>query len=68
MTEAVNFWQQLRSPRPPLLLQVSVQREHLGPLASSAHRLVRFSPQGPPSGRQGEPQLELQTLDLRDYG
>ena len=68
VTEAVNFWQQLRSPRPPLLLQVSVQREHLGPLASSAHRLVRFAPQGPPGGRQGEPQLELQTLDLRDYG
>ncbi|XP_061017188.1 left-right determination factor 2-like isoform X1 [Dama dama] len=68
VTEAVNFWQQLRSPRPPLLLQVSVQREHLGPLASSAHRLVRFAPQGPSGGQQGEPQLELQTLDLRDYG
>ena len=40
VTEAVNFWQQLRSPRQPLLLQVLVQREHLGPLASSAHRLV----------------------------
>ncbi|XDB58440.1 PREDICTED: left-right determination factor 2 isoform X2 [Capra hircus] len=68
VTEAVNFWQQLRSPRQPLLLQVLVQREHLGPLASSAHRLVRFAPQGPSSGRQGEPQLELHTLDLRDYG
>ena len=68
VTEAVNFWQQLRSPRPPLLLRVSVQREHLGPLASSGHRLVRFAPQGPSGGRQGEPQLELHTLDLRDYG
>ncbi|XP_068842451.1 left-right determination factor 2-like isoform X2 [Capricornis sumatraensis] len=68
VTEAVNFWQQLRSPRQPLLLQVLVQREHLGPLASSAHRLVRFAPQGPSRGRQGEPQLELHTLDLRDYG
>ncbi|XP_055275763.1 left-right determination factor 2-like [Moschus berezovskii] len=68
VTEAVNFWQQLRGPRQPLLLQVLVQREHLGPLASSAHRLVRFAPQGPSGGRQGEPQLELHTLDLRDYG
>ena len=68
VTEAVNFWQQLRSPRQPLLLQVLVQREHLGPLASSAHRLVRFAPQGLSSGRQREPQLELHTLDLRDYG
>uniref|UniRef100_A0A8C3W688 TGF-beta family profile domain-containing protein n=1 Tax=Catagonus wagneri TaxID=51154 RepID=A0A8C3W688_9CETA len=34
VTEAVNFWQQLRRPRQPLLLQVSVQREHLGPRGS----------------------------------
>ncbi|XP_057585656.1 left-right determination factor 2-like [Hippopotamus amphibius kiboko] len=68
VTEAVNFWQQLRRPRQPLLLQVSVQREHLGPLASSAHRLVRFASQGPLGAGQGEPQLELHTLDLRDYG
>ncbi|XP_030793095.1 left-right determination factor 2 isoform X2 [Rhinopithecus roxellana] len=67
VTEAVNFWQQLSQPRPPLLLQVSVQREHLGPLASGAHRLVRFASQGAPAGL-GEPQLELHTLDLRDYG
>uniref|UniRef100_A0A2K5X460 Left-right determination factor 2 n=1 Tax=Macaca fascicularis TaxID=9541 RepID=A0A2K5X460_MACFA len=67
VTEAVNFWQQLSRPRPPLLLQVSVQREHLGPLASSAHKLVRFASQGAPAGL-GEPQLELHTLDLRDYG
>ncbi|XP_057585312.1 left-right determination factor 2-like isoform X2 [Hippopotamus amphibius kiboko] len=68
VTEAVNFWQQLCRPRQPLLLQVSVQREHLGPLASSAHRLVRFASQGPLGTGQGEPQLELHTLDLRDYG
>uniref|UniRef100_A0A2I3MST7 Left-right determination factor 2 n=1 Tax=Papio anubis TaxID=9555 RepID=A0A2I3MST7_PAPAN len=67
VTEAVNFWQQLSRPRPPLLLQVSVQREHLGPLASGAHKLVRFASQGAPAGL-GEPQLELHTLDLRDYG
>ncbi|XP_023059403.1 left-right determination factor 2 isoform X2 [Piliocolobus tephrosceles] len=67
VTEAVNFWQQLSQPRPPLLLQVSVQREHLGPLASGAHKLVRFASQGAPAGL-GEPQLELHTLDLRDYG
>nr|XP_054104046.1 left-right determination factor 1 isoform X1 [Callithrix jacchus] len=67
VTEAVNFWQQLSRPRQPLLLQVSVQREHLGPGASEAHRLVRFASQGTPEGR-GEPQLELHTLDLRDYG
>ncbi|XP_030743658.1 left-right determination factor 2-like isoform X2 [Echinops telfairi] len=42
VTEAVSLWQQLSRPRQPLLLQVSVQREHLGPLASEAHRLVRF--------------------------
>uniref|UniRef100_G1TYB9 TGF-beta family profile domain-containing protein n=1 Tax=Oryctolagus cuniculus TaxID=9986 RepID=G1TYB9_RABIT len=36
VTEAVTFWQQ------PLLLLVSVHREHLGPGASSAHRLVCF--------------------------
>lgn len=68
VTEAVNFWQQLSRPRQPLLLQVSVQREHLGPLASSAHRLVRFASQGPSGAGQGEPQLELHTLDLRDFG
>lgn len=68
VTEAVNFWQQLSRPRQPLLLQVSVQREHLGPLASSAHELVHFAAQGPAGARRGEPQLELHTLDLRDYG
>ncbi|XP_067585697.1 left-right determination factor 2-like isoform X2 [Pseudorca crassidens] len=68
VTDAVNFWQQLRRPRQPLLLQVSVQREHLGPLASSAHTLVRFASQGPSGAGQREPQLELHTLDLRDYG
>nr|XP_054357998.1 left-right determination factor 1-like isoform X2 [Pongo pygmaeus] len=67
VTEAVNFWQQLSRPRQPLLLQVSVQREHLGPLASGAHKLVRFASQGAPAGL-GEPQLELHTLDLGDYG
>nr|XP_010972202.1 left-right determination factor 2-like [Camelus bactrianus] len=68
VTEAVNFWRQLHRPRQPLLLQVSVQRGHLGPLASSAHRLLRFTSQGPAGAGQGEPQLELHTLDLRDYG
>ncbi|KAL4682245.1 hypothetical protein H8959_001800 [Pygathrix nigripes] len=67
VTEAVNFWQQLSRPRQPLLLQVSVQREHPGPLASGAHKLVRFASQGAPAGL-GEPQLELHTLDLGDYG
>ncbi|KFO19697.1 Left-right determination factor 1 [Fukomys damarensis] len=30
VTEAVNFWRQLRQPRQPLLLQVSVQKEAQG--------------------------------------
>lgn len=68
VTEAVNFWQQLSRPQEPLLLQVSVQREPLGPLASSAHRLVRFASPGLSDTRQSEPQLELHTLDLRDFG
>ncbi|MBZ3886371.1 Left-right determination factor 2 [Sciurus carolinensis] len=68
VTEAVNFWQQLRRPRQPLLLQVSVQREHLGPGASSAHTLVRFSAHGALGAEQTQPQLELHTLDLKDYG
>ncbi|KAM8812789.1 left-right determination factor 2-like [Rhynchonycteris naso] len=68
VTEAVNFWQQLSRPREPLLLQVSVQREHLGPLASSAHKLVRFASQGLSDTPHSEPQLELHTLDLRDFG
>ncbi|XP_062066749.1 left-right determination factor 2-like [Lepus europaeus] len=51
-----------------LLLLVSVHREHLVPGASSAHKLVRFAPQGEPGGVQDEPQLELHTLDLKDYG
>ncbi|XP_049633511.1 left-right determination factor 1-like [Suncus etruscus] len=69
VTEAVNFWQQLSGPRPPLLLQVSVQREHLGPpQASGAHRLVRFAAQGQGAPGRPEPQLELHTLDLKDYG
>ncbi|XP_062938949.1 left-right determination factor 2 isoform X2 [Cynocephalus volans] len=68
VTEAVNFWQQLSRPRQPLLLQVSVQREQLGPRASGAHRLVRFAAQGAPGAGHGEPQLELHTLDLTHYG
>ncbi|XP_066109601.1 left-right determination factor 2-like isoform X1 [Saccopteryx bilineata] len=68
VTEAVNFWQQLSRPREPLLLRVSVQKEHLGPLASSVHKLIRFASQGPSDTRHGEPQLELHTLDLRDFG
>ncbi|XP_072589770.1 left-right determination factor 1 isoform X2 [Vulpes vulpes] len=68
VTEAVTFWQQLSRPRQPLLLQVSVQREHLGPPASGAHRLVRFASQGPTGAGQGEPRLELHTLDLGTYG
>ncbi|XP_036133545.1 left-right determination factor 2-like isoform X2 [Molossus molossus] len=68
VTEAVNFWQQLSRPQEPLLLQVSVQREHLGPLASSAHKLVRLASQEPLGNGQGEPQLELHTLNLRDFG
>lgn len=69
VTEAVNFWQQLSRPRQPLLLQVSVQREHLGAGTWSAHKLVRFAAQGTLDGKgQGEPQLELHTLDLKDYG
>ncbi|KAM4813703.1 left-right determination factor 2-like isoform 3-T3 [Urocitellus parryii] len=68
VTEAVNFWQQLSRPRQPLLLQVSVQREHLGPGASGAPQLVRFAAQGALGAEQSEPQLELHTLDLKDYG
>uniref|UniRef100_UPI0016593AFF left-right determination factor 1-like n=1 Tax=Halichoerus grypus TaxID=9711 RepID=UPI0016593AFF len=67
VTEAVTFWQQLSRPRQPLLLQVTVQTEHLGPPAAGAHRLVRFASQGPASAGQGEPQLELHTLDLGAY-
>ncbi|XP_053460033.1 left-right determination factor 2 [Nycticebus coucang] len=68
VTEAVNFWQQLSRPRQPLLLQVSVQREPLGPQASGTHRLVSFAGQGALGAGHGEPQLELHTLDLKDYG
>lgn len=69
VTEAVNFWQQLSRPRQPLLLQVSVQKEHLGLGTWSAHKLVRFAEQGTPGNEgRGEPQLELHTLDLKDYG
>ncbi|XP_026261563.1 left-right determination factor 2-like isoform X2 [Urocitellus parryii] len=68
VTEAVNFWQQLRRPRQPLMLKVSVLREHLGPGASDAHKLVRFSGQGAQGAEKREPQLELHTLDLKDYG
>nr|XP_054364460.1 left-right determination factor 1-like [Mirounga angustirostris] len=60
--------QQLSRPRQPLLLQVTVQTEHLGPRAAGAHKLVRFAFQGPAGARQGEPQLELHTLDLGAYG
>ncbi|XP_027967778.1 left-right determination factor 2-like isoform X2 [Eumetopias jubatus] len=68
VTEAVTFWQQLSRPRQPLLLQVTVQTEHLGPPAAGAHKLVRFTSQGPVGAGQGEPQLELHTLDLGAYG
>ncbi|XP_058131345.1 left-right determination factor 2-like [Dasypus novemcinctus] len=67
VTEAVAFWQQLGRPRQPLLLRVSVQRERPGPPAPGAPQLVRFAPQAP-SGGPREPQLELHTLDLKDYG
>uniref|UniRef100_A0A667I7S1 Left-right determination factor 1 n=1 Tax=Lynx canadensis TaxID=61383 RepID=A0A667I7S1_LYNCA len=65
VTEAVNFWRQLGRSGQPLLLQVSVQRAHLGPRASGAHTLLRFASQ---PGGHGEPQLELHTLDLGAYG
>ncbi|XP_006871221.1 PREDICTED: left-right determination factor 2 [Chrysochloris asiatica] len=68
VTEAVSLWQQLSRPRQPLLLQVSVQKEHLGPLASDAHKLVRFTSQALEGSGQREPQLELHTLDLKAYG
>ncbi|KAM6219530.1 left-right determination factor 2-like [Rhynchocyon petersi] len=68
VTEAVSLWQQLSQPRQPLLLQVSVQREHPGPLASDAHRLVRFASQAAEGTGPREPQLELHTLDLKAYG
>nr|XP_003411078.1 left-right determination factor 2-like isoform X1 [Loxodonta africana] len=68
VTEAVSLWQQLSRPRQPLVLQVSVQREHLGPLASDAHKLVRFASQVAGDAGQREPQLELHTLDLKAYG
>ncbi|KAM6166806.1 left-right determination factor 2-like [Erethizon dorsatum] len=67
VTEAVNFWQQLRRPRQPLLLQVSVQKELPGAGPAGAHRLVRFAAQGARAAR-AEPRLELHTLDLQDYG
>nr|XP_025859054.1 left-right determination factor 1-like [Vulpes vulpes] len=38
------------------------------PPASGAHRLVRFASQGPTGAGQGEPRLELHTLDLGTYG
>lgn len=63
VTEAVNFWQQLREPRQPLLLQVSVHREHLGAGASSAHRLVRFAWQGEAGGMSSEPQVKQDHLE-----
>ncbi|XP_039091814.1 left-right determination factor 1-like isoform X2 [Hyaena hyaena] len=68
VTEAVNFWRQLSRPGQPLLLQVSVQREHLGPRAPGAHKLVRFASQGREGTGQAEPQLELHSLDLGAYG
>ena len=68
VTEAVNFWRQLGRSGQPLLLQVSVQRAHLGPRASGAHTLLRFASQGQEGTGQGEPQLELHTLDLGAYG
>ncbi|XP_077636045.1 left-right determination factor 1-like [Crocuta crocuta] len=66
--KAVNFWRQLSRPGQPLLLQVSVQREHLGPRAPGAHKLVRFASQGREGTGQAEPQLELHSLDLGAYG
>ncbi|XP_042780901.1 left-right determination factor 1 isoform X2 [Panthera leo] len=68
VTEAVNFWRQLGRSGQPLLLQVSVQRAHLGPRASGAHTLLRFASQGQEGTGQGEPRLELHTLDLGAYG
>ncbi|XP_042636361.1 left-right determination factor 2-like, partial [Orycteropus afer afer] len=38
------------------------------PLASDAHKLVRFASQVEGGAGQHEPQLELHTLDLRAYG
>nr|AER93378.1 Lefty1 isoform B [Homo sapiens] len=47
VTEAVNFWQQLSRPRQPLLLQVSVQREHLEPPGFLAYECVGTCRQPP---------------------
>nr|XP_025859053.1 left-right determination factor 2 [Vulpes vulpes] len=51
------------------LFQEPVPRAALrSPPASGAHRLVRFASQGPTGAGQGEPRLELHTLDLGTYG
>ncbi|XP_006897828.1 PREDICTED: left-right determination factor 2 [Elephantulus edwardii] len=68
VTEAVSLWQQLSRPHQPLLLQVTVQKEHLGAGASDAHKLVRFASQAAGGAGPQEPQLELHTLDLKAYG
>ncbi|XP_059002033.1 left-right determination factor 1-like [Mustela lutreola] len=47
VTEAVTFWQQLSRPRQPLLLQVTVHREHLEPPGFLAYECVGACQQPP---------------------
>ncbi|XP_001376674.1 left-right determination factor 2 [Monodelphis domestica] len=68
VTQAVNYWQQQGEMAKPLVLEVSIHRENISPLFSNAHKLVYFSSQNPADGKLYAPQLELQTLDMKEYG
>ncbi|KAM9003457.1 left-right determination factor 2 [Sarcophilus harrisii] len=68
VTQAVSYWQQQNKTDQPLVLEVSVHRENIGPMASNAHKFISFSSQNPADGELHAPQLQLHTLDTKEYG
>ncbi|XP_074076535.1 left-right determination factor 1-like [Macrotis lagotis] len=68
VTQAVNYWQQQGKVDQPLVLEVSIHREHIGPMSSNVHKFIHFYSQNPDDGELHAPQLQLYTLDEEEYG
>ncbi|XP_068925268.1 left-right determination factor 2-like [Petaurus breviceps papuanus] len=68
VSQAVNYWQQEGKVNQPLVLEVSIHRENIGPMSSDAHKFIHFSSQNPADGELHAPQLQLHTLDMEEYG
>ncbi|XP_001512708.1 left-right determination factor 1 isoform X2 [Ornithorhynchus anatinus] len=65
--DAVQYWQQLAQPGDPMLLGIRIRGDGAGKEYSNLVKAIHFAIEDP-SDRHYEPQLELHTLDLSEYG